>query len=81
MTTVCQLMGRIALDIRHMGIILSVIFSVMGAALLAFSLRVKSDGGWRFGDVSPTETYINKWLFWSGLVLIAAGALMQLLQW
>lgn len=74
-------MGRIALDIRHIGIILSVIFSVMGAILLAFSLRVKSGSGFVFGDVTSTETYINKWLFWLGLVLIAAGSLMQLLQW
>lgn len=69
------------MNIRHVGIILSVVFSVMGAILLAFSLKIKSYKGVRFYGDAATRTSINKWLFWSGLVLIAAGALMQLLQW
>ena len=69
------------MDIRHIGIMLSVIFSVIGATLMAFSLRIKSHKGIHFSGVAPTQTSINKWLFWSGLVLIAVGALMQLLQW
>lgn len=69
------------MNLRHIGIILSVIFSVIGAILLAFSLKIKSHRGVRFSGVAATGTSINKWLFWSGLGLIAAGALMQLLQW
>ena len=69
------------MEIRHIGILLSVIFSVIGAVLLAFSLKIKSHENVRINGVPTTETSINKWLFYSGLVLIAIGALMQLLQW
>jgi len=69
------------LDIRHIGIILSVTFSVTGAVLLAFSLKIKSYKGIRLRGDTATGTSINKPLFWSGLALIALGALMQLLQW
>jgi len=49
--------------------------------MLAFSLRIKSDSGFYFGGVSPTETYINKRLFWLGLGFIALGSIMQFMQW
>ena len=70
------------MEIRHhIGIILSVIFSVIGTVLLAFSLTIKSHREIRIKGVAATQTSINKPLFWSGLGLIAAGSLMQLLQW
>lgn len=69
------------MEIRHIGIILSVIFSVTGAVLLAFSLKIKSNSGIPSFGFTPTGTSINKPLFWSGLGLISLSALMQLLQW
>jgi hypothetical protein len=81
MATVCQLIGRVVLNIRHIGIIFSVIFSVIGTTLLAISIGIKSGGGWIFSDIAPTETYIKKWLFWLGLVFIAIGSIMQFMQW
>jgi len=69
------------METRQIGILLSVIFSVIGAVMLAFSLKTIKHKGVRYSGVEATGTSINKWLFWSGLVLIALGSLMQLLQW
>ncbi len=66
-----------------------ILLTVLGTVLLAFSLRVRRqyEGEMaRFIDKSKkedskmmeiTETAINRYLFWSGLLCISVGSLMQ----
>ena len=72
------------LTIEHIGIIAVII----GTVLLAFSLKVKrmyQEDAANVVDelkkhphlVEPTETYICPWLFWTGLLFVAIGSLLQ----
>lgn len=69
---------------QHIGIVLT----VAGTFCLAFSVKVKGQLGRdlkrdlastirRLNLVGITETTINPWLFWFGLLLIAVGAGLQ----
>ena len=70
---------------QHLGIILV----VMGTTLLAFSVKVKrlysGDIERTIDDLKkqtpellePTETYVSRPLFWSGLLLVAFGSVLQ----
>lgn len=70
--------------LRHFGILLVIV----GTVLLAFSIRPRSqyesgpaaDAAKRAakkGMIQPTETTIDRRLFWSGLSLVAVGSLLQ----
>jgi len=74
------------MELKHVGIILVVI----GTILLAFSLKIIHGYDTKHpvmkeshkiakesGYVWPSETYINKWLFWAGLACVALGSLLQ----
>ena len=74
------------MELRRWGIILT----VLGAVLWAFYVRTikgydekdKVLKDWHkkareSGYVWPSETYIDKWLFWSGLFCVALGSLLQ----
>lgn len=66
-----------------------IIVVVVGTVFLAFSVRVKRQyHGKAASDldaikqknpdlIEPTETYINRYLFWAGLVLVASGSALQ----
>jgi len=71
---------------QHLGII----FVVAGTAFLAFSVRVKRQPHDEFASVVDalkkkygndilelTDTSINRFMFWFGLVLVALGSLLQ----
>jgi len=65
------------MTLPHVGIIVT----VLGTVLMAFSLKIIKQYSFEVrtdkDKISPTQTEINKWLFWTGLFCIAMGSFFQ----
>ena len=74
------------LELRHLGIL----FTILGTVLLAFSVKtVHQYSGDRYMEeiverfekdssfIVPTKTWIDRKLFWGGLLFVALGSGLQ----